>query len=194
MSGRLNALDQALKSLRDRGIDPETAGGAVALEYLLEKPPSWPERPHLTAPTVGPAERTSDAEDPVAGLVVWLQAAPDQITDIFDVSETDMGIHVPTPRLPRSKADKQRVLALLYIAGERVAFAREVVPASGVNRVADRYGVLDQNLPKHIASHSHLITRRGKRGSWQYRVTQPGLEKAAELIKILIHQEGPVEL
>lgn len=196
MSERLQALDRALRSLRERDVDPESAGGAVALQFLLE-PSASPTEPAL-APPPAPASSAgsvkADADNPAGRLGAWAGSSPDDIFDLFDVGDGSLRVHVPTARLPRSKADRQRVLVLLAVAGHRIAFEDEVLSASVVNRVVDDYGALDQNLPKNVAGQSHLVTRRGKRGSWQYRVTQPGLDRARELIKTLIETEEPIRL
>jgi hypothetical protein len=195
MSERLEALDRALESLRERDLDPESAGGAIALQFLLEPggqaAPSPASSPRSSA---APDPGTEASSGPVERLSRWVNASPEQIGDLFAVGDQSLGVHVPTSRLPGSKADRQRVLALLTIAAHRIAFEHDLVPASAVNRVVDDYAALDQNLPKNVATQSHLITRRGKRGSWRYRVTQPGLDRARELIMTLIETEDPVRL
>jgi len=190
MSDRVTSLDQALKTLEERGVDPESAGGAVALGYLLAGSPT----PAAPAPDVSPpaapgtsvaANMDANRDDPAAVLAQWSGVTSNDILDIFELGDGSLGIGLSSGRLPDSKADCQRALVVLKLAAERIAGNHDVVPASEINELADHYGVLDQNLASNVATKTNMVARRGKRGSWNYRITQPGLDRAKAMIAAL---------
>jgi hypothetical protein len=177
-----NNLDAALRVLEERGLDPESAGGAVALGYLLSAAPpvSQPAAPGSVSTSLA---RTTDGDsEPTKALAGWAGVSLDDVLDIFDFGEAGIGIGISSRRLPSSKADCQRALVVLKLAAERVAAGRDSVPAGEINEIASHYGVLDQNLAANVSNKTNMVARRGKRGSWNYRVTQPGLDHAKQLI------------
>jgi hypothetical protein len=112
---------------------------------------------------------------------------------VVEFEGDELTIRIPAGRLARSKADRQRVLALLTVATDRVAYGIQEVPASRVNAICDDYSCLDQNVPQNVAR-GGLLARRGKRGAYTYRATQPGLERAKTLLKELVEGDGALRL
>jgi hypothetical protein len=181
-------LDQALREVREHGLDPESPGGAVALSYLLTGAGATPPHNQVSAP-VETSRGANEDGDPAAVLGAWAGVGRDEILDIFEFGDGPTGIGVSSRHLPRSKAECQRALVVLKLAAERVAFSRDAVPAGEVNNIAAHYGVLDQNLASNVAIKTNLVARRGKRGSWTYRITQPGLDRAKQVIEVLANGE-----
>jgi hypothetical protein len=183
MADRTASLDDALEALRDRGIDPESAGGAVALTHLLSEAPA-PSSPQAVTPT-GALVPVGNAGESATALAEWGGVSRDEILDIFEFDDESIGIGLSSGRLPSSKAECQRALVVLKLAAERIAGGREVVPASEINEIVSHYGVFDQNLASNVSIKTNMVARRGKRGSWKYRITQPGLDRARIMISTL---------
>lgn len=174
-----------MEAVRGVGLDPDSAGGAVALSYLLTGDtadrPEQPEHRRSDEPQFGP-----DEQDPAASVARWVGVDTATIKDHIEFAEAKGVPRPPNSRLPRSKADRQRVLTLLTLAVNRIGYGQEEVPSSEVNALAAEYASLDQNLPHNISQRGELITRRGKRGAFEYRATQPGLERARDLLRELV--------
>lgn len=175
-------LRRAIEAVRNLGLDPQTAGGAVALAHLLgETTVSGPARARPQTPPT-----PSDGDRAEARLADWARTDEDRIRDLVVLSDGRVSLTLSVARLPRSKADRQRLLTLLLLAVERVGLGVDETPARRVNDVCREYSCLDQNLAMHVASRGDLVTRRGKRGSYSYRVTQPGLQRAREVFAELV--------
>jgi hypothetical protein len=189
MGEREQKLDEALASLRERDLDPQSAGGAIALEFLLApsgEASSSPVSPKTASPSpkLGSGAQP-DGTDPVAALADWSGADSLRLVDFFEISDGAIRLTIPSGRLPRSKADQQRILTLLTLAIDRVALGSPQTSHRQVNAVLHDYAAFDQNLAKNVAKNSNLVIRSGKPKAHLYRVTQPGLDRARELIQIL---------
>ncbi|HEX8066297.1 MAG TPA: hypothetical protein VF520_07210 [Thermoleophilaceae bacterium] len=112
-----------------------------------------------------------------------------RVKDVVEFTESDVLLRLPTARLPRAKADRQRLITLLKLALDRVAFGLDEVSAHRINAACHEYACADQNLPHNVASRGDLVTRRGKRGSYVYRATQPGIERARALLVELFNDD-----
>ena len=181
MTGRYQTLDEALEAVTDRGLDPDSPGGAVALSYLLQQNMQVSDE----SARLGPPNADDADEDPAATLASWAGASRESVMDVFEFADHGVRLGAPSGRLPKSKAKRQRVLVLLKLAADRVAYGAQEVPASQINEIAAHYACLDQNLPQNVAGRSSLVTRRGTRGAFRYRITQMGLDRAKELISSL---------
>lgn len=191
MPDREQQLDQALGALRKRDIDPQSAGGAVALGFLL-RPEETGSAGTAAAPAASsPSSSETPAEDgdPIAALSAWTGVDAARLRDFFEFSD-GIRLTIPSGRLPRSKADKQRVLTLLTLAADRKGNGAAQTGWSQINSVVGDYAVLDQNLGNNVAKNSSLIVRSGKPKTYIYRVTQPGLDQARQLIRALASDDG----
>lgn len=191
MSDREQKLDEALEALRERDIDPQTAGGAIALEFLLgtkemgSAANSAPTPSYSSAPPQPSAPATSaNGEGPMAALSGWSGIKTARLVDFFEFSD-GIRLTIPPGRLPKSKAKKQRILTLLTLAADRIGNGAQQTGWSQVNVVVDDYAVFDQNLGNNVAKNSSLIIRSGKPKTYVYRITQPGLDRARKLIEAL---------
>jgi hypothetical protein len=127
-----------------------------------------------------------DATDPIGSLAAWSGADPLRLADFFEISDGAIRLTIPSGRLPRSKADQQRTLTLLTLAVDHVALGAQQTSHRQVNSVLHHYAAFDQNLGKNVAKNSNLVIRSGKPKVHVYRITQPGLDKARELIQVLV--------
>jgi hypothetical protein len=184
MAERADVLATALEAVRAQGLDPDSPGGAAALEFLLrEELPAPQTAPRDVDPSPVAGAPTSQG-DPGAALARWSGLDPELIRDFFDFSGDAIRLTLPGGRLPKTKADLQRTLGLLLLTADREGLGAEDTSSARINAVAADYAVADQNLP-HNLSTTKLITRRGTRGKYRYRVTQPGLDRARELLRQL---------
>jgi hypothetical protein len=181
-------LDKALQALRDRDLDPQSAGGAVALEFLLGTKEAAPTASAAAvpqpAPTPSGSSESANAEEPITALANWSGIDTARLSDFFEFSD-EIRLTISPARLPKSKADQQRILSLLTLAADRIGNGAQQTGWSQINAVVDDYAVLDQNLGNNVAKHSSLVIRSGKPKTYVYRITQPGLERARELIQAL---------
>jgi hypothetical protein len=192
MDEREQRLDEALASLRERDVDPQSAGGAIALGYLLgtSAESGDPTPSTLSSATTPPTP--VNAADPIAALAAWSGADALRLADFFEVSDGAIRLTVPSGRLPRSKADQQRILTLLTAAVDRVGLKGQQTSHRQVNAVLHEYAAFDQNLGKNVAKNSRLLIRSGKPKAYKYRITQPGLDRARELVQLLVSTEEVV--
>jgi len=187
-------LDKALAALRKRKIDPGSAGGAVALEFLLRTPSPASPAPPASTPTT-PTSSASAAEDdePVEALAAWTEVNALRLADFFDFSEDRVHLTVPSGRLPRSKADRQRIITLLMLAADRKALGTERTHADPIIATLHDYAAFDQNMGGNLNKISNEITRSGRPKDYVYKITQPGLEHAKQLIRQLVANEEALE-
>jgi hypothetical protein len=193
MGRREELLDEALQALRERDIDPQSPGGAVALGFMLGNSPAA--APEATQPSrlrssedSPPPPGSADDGDPLAAMGAWSGVDVARLGDFFDFSG-GIRLTIPSGRLPKSKASKQRILTLLTLAADRIGNGVSQTGWSHINAVVDDYAVFDQNLGNNVAKNSSLIIRSGKPKTYVYRITQPGLDRARELIQGLATTE-----
>jgi hypothetical protein len=185
MAERERKLDDALAVLRERDIDPSSAGGAVALEFLLGSDVATPSAP---APS-GTVPLAIDEADPLAIFADWAKVDSARLADFFEFSEGRVHLTIPSTRLPRSKADRQRLLTLLVLAAERIGLKVERTHADPIIAVLHDYAVFDQNMSGNMSKIANQITRSGKPKDYVYRITQPGLDRAKQLLQELVSSE-----
>lgn len=188
---REDALREAVDTLQRIGLDPDSPGGARALDFLLSEPELVDTEPPAASRST--SSRVEDQE-PDTKLADWVGIDHDRVRDVVEFGDGQALLRVGSSRLPKSKAEKQRVLTLLKLASDRIAYGAEEVSAQKVNAVCDDYNCADQNLPHNVAARGDLVTRRGKRGAYVYRATQPGAQRARELFSELLDGEGELRV
>jgi hypothetical protein len=213
-TGLLDTLKDAIAALEELDLDPSTPGGAVALRFLLEgqattgtaghsastlaphSSPAWA-APRVDAPRAGGTAAASgvvesEGEPPELLVASWVGVDPERLLDVLEFPPDGVLLRIPSARLKSSRADRQRLLALLKLAIDRKAYGREEVSTQQINVVCSDYGCLDQNITSNLAAREDLIMRRGKRGAYFYRVTQPGIERARGLLYALLEGDGEI--
>jgi len=194
MANLREELKEALDSIRELGLDPDSPGGAAALSHLLQTgasgAPASGDRVDIA--TGEQSHGDAGADTPEARLAEWVGTDTARIRDIAQFDEDGALPTPPSGRLPRSKADRQRIITLLKLAFDRIGYGTEDVRASGVNAACSAFACLDQNLPNNILKLDTQVARRGKRGAFTYRATQQGMERARTLTRQLL--DGTEEL
>jgi len=178
-----DAAREATRLVRDAGLDPDAPVGVAAFNEIFRRLLDGQDQP-TSSPAVTAAP--GPVGDPMHRLAEWLDLSPAAIEDIAAISETGADLHLHTRFLAPSKAARQRQLALIKLALDRVGFDRDAVPAREINELCARYGCLDQNLPTNLEKFENFVTRRGKRGAYSYRLTQYGIDNARDIIRSLV--------
>jgi hypothetical protein len=189
----LDRFHEAVAAVRELQVDPDSAGGAVLLTLLLKETGAAPSR-QVEESSVSASTDSVDPAGHSARVADWSGIDLDRVDDILEFGDEQSLLRLPARRLPRSKADRQRVLVLLKLSVDRVAYDRADVPAKDVNAICLEYACLDQNLPNNVASRGDLATRRGSRGAYTYRATQPGLQRARELLQEVVNGDGELKV
>lgn len=119
-------------------------------------------------------------------LAEYFKVAPEQIGDIFDVSNGAPGLVIRTAQLPESKANATREIALL-MTGARTALGLET-ETEHIRGTADDYGKLDgSNFMKTLTGMPELTVLGKRRSSNRLvRMKVRGAEEAETLMKRLL--------
>ena len=183
-------LGESIEAVRAAGLDPESPGGGLALAFLL----TADARPSVPTPRRDESLPHEGGDTPSTRLATWSGLEEDRLADLFEFSGERAEVRVPIRRIPSAKSDRQRVLALLKLAADRIAYGADSVDSKIVYALCADYGCADQNLPNNLQTRADLIDRRGKRGSYRYRPTQPGLQRAREIIRELAETDEMVRI
>jgi hypothetical protein len=184
------AITTATEAVRSAGLSSQEEPGLSAFRVVLQeilRLDHIPDRLGQPVPVTAPQTATESNDATPSTLVAsWLGSEEEAVQDYFHFGDQSVELQIPSSQLPARKADRQRRLALLKLALERKGYEKSDVPGREINELCERYACLDQNLPKHLQDFENYISRRGKRGSYFYRLTQPGLEAArTELTNLL---------
>lgn len=188
------SIRAAVATVREAGLDPNEPAGVVALSFALRTSTRSNNPNVVESGTIEPAvpvpseQLLGDAKDPSPPmrLARWLVVSAEDIEDAFEFGADGVDIALHPRRLPTKKADRQRFLAHVKLAVDRVAYGHDQIPASVLNALCERFDCLDQNLPRVLLDHENYFARRGKRGAYFYRITAPGLEAAKPILLGLV--------
>jgi hypothetical protein len=186
MSEMAEMLRSAVQAVREVGLDPDSPAGVAAIQEFLRSGlnVSAPSAAGHTPATTGPPDQDSSAARRAAEGV---SVGEDRVQDIVDFGVDGVALSIHGRSLPSMKAGRQRMLALLKLALDRVAYDRDQVQARELSAILDQYDCLDQNVPKNLETYENYITRRGqRRGGYSYRITQYGLDRAREELRSLL--------
>ena len=173
-------LDKAKQTLRDAEIDPESPLGVAAFPGVWAALGATPlEAAESAGPETGKSR--SEADTPFAKLGTWSGLNSNLLEDAIEVQGDYVLLHIPTARLPRSKAGRQRVIAYALLATMRQGFDLHDVPVDSLNELLKHYDAFDQNIWGNLQAEGGSFNRRGNRGSRTYRLTIPGLERARDV-------------
>jgi hypothetical protein len=106
------------------------------------------------------------------------------LRDVYDPEYDELSIIVARSRLPSSKAQAVRVVALLYAAGRQAAGYDDGWTSTEKIRVMARdFGIFDQsNFAATLARMGDVFALRGRGQQREVKVTFPGYEEARRLI------------
>lgn len=194
MTARREILKKVVEDLKDAGIDPDSAAGGVALGYLLGTSTPASPTPPPAGETPEGVHATPTGETPDENIASRVGVSAPALRDRVEFAEDGARPKVRAAQLPQGTAERQRVLALLKLTLDRLGFEVEEVPVSQLSALCDEYSALDQNFSTNLAKRDDLISRRGKRGAFRYRVTTPGLERGEELVRALVEGEAVLQV
>jgi hypothetical protein len=150
--------------------------GATGLTAAVEQPP---------APT---AEGTPGAGvgDPLHALAARLGLDLATIADVYYVDGDELGLSMAPSRFDSRKAGGTKQISLLVAAGRQGGGWEEWTPVRAIRETVRDYGRFDQaNFATTIKNMGHAFNLRGRGQQAEVRVTRPGFEKAAQLIREL---------
>jgi hypothetical protein len=190
------AVTRALEIVRQADLDPnDPAGVAIVSALLPHLLGELPDAGSSEEPGSGSRESAPKREDsPTAKTAAWARIDTTRVADIVEFSEDGARPIVVPNRLPASKAQQQRVLGILKLALDRVAYGREEVETKRIYQLCEAYGIADQNIHSNLISRGNFVNRRGPRGSQTYRLTVPGLEAARTLFVELADSDARLAL
>jgi hypothetical protein len=182
-----DAIRSALELVEGAGLDPDSRAGSVVLRYALETnhrcalgaPPQKVE----SGQNGSDAQGSGEAGDPAGSVAAWANVPREAVEDNFEFGAEGGLVKVKTHRLPAQKGGKQTLIGILKLAIDRVGYGQEEVSTRAVNAALAEYKAVDQNVFKHLVGRGDFVSRRGQRGNYSYRLTQPGVEKALELMR-----------
>lgn len=179
----IEAIRRAERIVGESGLDLETPRGTAAFDVVLRKVLQR-DRPHQAD---GPEENESPGDDasPLAYVARWAGVDPEVLSDAFEFGPEEVELNLWHGRLPNGKAERQRVLALAKLGVERIGYGREEVTSRELNSLCEKYECLDQNIPGNIQQRN-LVQRRGRRGSYNYRLTLAGVDSSRDVIRGLV--------
>lgn len=144
---------------------------------------------------VGTVPSEDGASAPVTGLVDRIAAGmgidPGEIRKVYEEVDGAPVLIVKSTKVPRSKAAGTHDVALLVMAARQLSGIDEYTEAGVLRDAAKRFGRFDQgNFGKHMTALDNLILTRGTRSTAKRKLTEPGIEAAAELAKRYLTDEG----
>lgn len=184
-----DVVRSAREAVTAGGLDLETEAGVEALKILLSHLLSTAQSPAqepVSAPSgAAPASR---GDRPEQRLAHWAAVDVTRVLDAFTFGDLGAEVELSTRNLPNTKAARQRLLVLLKLTVDRIAYEREEVPSRELRQLCDRYNAMDRNFSVNLQQDGYdaLISRRGRVGSHTYRLTQYGLDEGRELIRGLL--------
>lgn len=181
LSGMLREIREAVT---EAGFDLDSAAGAAAISSLIQARVAGSHT--VSSPA---AEASIDTTSPASRVAKWLSVDPELLYDVIDFGEDRPELVLWERKLPKGKADRQRVLAAIRLAVDRVGYRREETDARAINALCERYDCLDQNLPKNLRARD-LVTRKGQRGAYVYRLTHAGLPQAKAILEEVLSDKG----
>lgn len=170
---------------------------AVALAVLLAarlgllpsvSAPPTPVHPAAPADsaTVETALPSGVAGSPLSRLAARMKLPAEVIELVYDMQNGDLGVVLSARRLAEDKANATRQLAQIVVAGRQAAELEEWTPVGIVRQVVTDYGRFDSsNFAACIAKLDNVFVFRGKGTNRELKVTRPGMEIVAELVKTL---------
>ena len=128
----------------------------------------------------------ADPQQRIDAVAEYFKIDPEQVPDLFDVSDEDPSLSIRSGQLPDSKAPATRDLALL-LTGARTALGLET-DTRHIRAVVDDYGKLDSPSFMRTLTTMPDLSVLGKRGSSNrvVRMKVRGAEKAEDLVKRLV--------
>ena len=183
--------DEAVQGIED--VERQRMAFARILDHLLSREKGQPSTDgvardvSLDSPQrADPNGIFADVSQRMDALAEYFKIDPEQVLDIFDVSDSYPSLTIRTTQLSKSKAKATREIALL-VTGSRTALGLDT-EANRIREAADHYGKLDSpNFMTTLTAMPELSVL-GKRGSSDrlVRMKVRGAEEAETLMNRLL--------
>jgi hypothetical protein len=130
-------------------------------------------------------------DDVIGMLSAGLKVDRDTLELIYAQQDGEPHVVISAKKLPQNKALAARQLGQLVAAARQVVGIEEWTSVSKIRKVVTDYGRLDSgNFAATIQQMDNVAVIRGKGQSREVKITKPGLEATADLIKGLAGVEG----
>lgn len=190
--GRGDVITATIAEVNEMSLGP--ADRSIVLEALLRARLGG--EATVEAPTLGGRAGTEAAaqrhrESDVFGeLMRALELSRDTLEMIYDVVDNEPTLVVSAKKIATNKSQAVRQLGQLIATGRQLAGIEEWTPASVIRKVVQDYGRLDSsNFAASLQQMEGVAVLRGKGATREVKITKPGIESAAELIKTLTGEE-----
>lgn len=133
---------------------------------------------------IAPAEV---GDDSIGKIAARLQLSRDVVDQVYHAGEDGPTVIVSSRRLAAGKAAATRTLAQLVAAGRQASDVEEWTDAAVIREVVSEFNRYDSaNFASTIASMDDVFLFRGKGQSRSVKVSRPGWEKIAEVVRELV--------
>lgn len=125
-------------------------------------------------------------DDPLQQIADRMGLSRDIVADVYHSSGDDIGIGLAPSKLSRSSSAAAKQIALLLAAGRQAALGEEYTPQRVIRDATRDFGRLDSaNFATSISEMRDTFLFKGKKQQREVRLTKPGWEEAARLLKEL---------
>jgi len=122
--------------------------------------------------------------DVVGKLAIALQISTDKLELVYDVVDGAPALVVSAKKISTNKSTAARQLGQLIAAARQIAGIEDWTSANVIRKVVQDYGRLDgSNFAASLQQMENVAVLRGKGASREVKITKPGIESTAELIK-----------
>lgn len=178
-----------VKAIDDAGVpdDLRVAAFEKAFEASVQ-PVAQSSSPNTGGPDLPQkTESPGPEEDRSIGAIARkLRVDHEVVDEIYFIDGEALGLAVSAARLDPAKSSATKQIALLIAAGRQTGGWEEWTHVGEIRNVARDYNRFDSaNFATTIKSMSGAFGFRGRGRDVEVRVTRPGLEEAAELVRAL---------
>jgi hypothetical protein len=133
----------------------------------------------------GTGASTADARSGLAHLAARVGVPESALADVFAIEGDSVALYVPSSKISTTKSKAAREVALLIAAARQSTGIDESwTDVSHVRDALTQYGRYDMsNFSKYLRDTGDVFNFRGR--PLQLRLTRPGWEAAADLVKAL---------
>ena len=147
--------------------------------------------PPIQSPTAGSTPAASDEQDVLGRIGAVLKLDRDILELVYDVQDGEPQLVLTSKKLVSNKAQAARQLAQLVAAARQAAGLEEWTSVAPIRRVVSDYGRLDtNNFAAAIQQMDKVAVLRGKGMAREVKITKPGMEDTAALIRTLVGHEA----
>jgi len=143
-----------------------------------------------TTDASGNSEFINDG-DPISRISTKLGVDRDTLELIYSIQDGEPNVVVSSKKISANKSEATRQLGQLVAAARQIIGLDEWTSATTIRKVVTDYGRLDSgNFAATIQQMDAVAVIQGKGQHRQVKITKPGFEATAELIKDLTGGEG----